>query len=103
VPLKNMTKTPPDRIEKAVKRYLQGNESASALAKEFNVSRPGFYAWINKYKAAMVEQARKSNMSAGTIDKFQKVDLTIENQDLKKQVMELKEKLFNLMLDTNRL
>lgn len=102
MPLKNMTKTPQDRIERAVKRYLQG-EPASSLAKEFKVSRPGFYAWINKYKALMVEQARTSNMSAGTIDKFQKVDLTIENQDLKKQVMELKEKLFNLMLDTNRL
>ena len=103
MPLKNRTKTPPDRIERAVKRYLQGNESAVALAKEFNVSRPGFYAWINKYKAMMVEQARTANMSAGTIDKFQKVDLTIENQDLKKQVMELKQKLFELMLKTGQL
>lgn len=102
MPLKNTTKTPQDKIERAVKRYLQG-EPASTLAKEMGVSRPGFYAWINKYKEQQVEQARRSNMSAGTIDKHEKIDLTIENVDLKKQVMELKQKLFEMMLKTGQL
>lgn len=102
MPLKNMTKTPQDKIERAVNRYLQG-EPASTLAKEYKVSRPGFYAWINKYKAAQIERSRKANMSAGTIDKHEKVDLAIENVDLKKQVMELRQKLFDLMLETKRL
>lgn len=102
MPLKNTTKAPQDKIERAVKRYLQG-EPASTLAKEMGVSRPGFYAWINKYKEQQVEQARRSNMSAGTIDKHEKIDLTIENVDLKKQVMELKQKLFEMMLKTGQL
>lgn len=102
MPLKNMTKTPTDKIERAVNRYLKG-EPASSLAKEMGVSRPGFYAWINKYKAAQIERAKNANLSATTIDKHQKVDLVIENQELKKQLMDYKQKLFDLMLKTNQL
>lgn len=102
MPLKNTTKAPSDKIERAVKRYLQG-EPASSLAKEMGVSRPGFYNWIKRYKELQVEQARRNNMAAGTIDKHEKIDLTIENVDLKKQVMELKQKLFEMMLKTGQL
>lgn len=102
MPLKNMTKTPQEKIERAVKRYLQG-EPATKVAKDMGISRPGFYAWINKYKAEQIKQARDANLSADTIDKFAKVDLTIENQELKKQVMKLKQQLFELMLKTDQL
>lgn len=99
---KQKTKTPEDKIEQAVKRYLAG-EPASTLAKEHKISRPGFYLWINKYKEQQVASAKRSNMSAGSIDKSQKVEMAIENNALKAEVKDLKQKLFELMLSTGRL
>ncbi len=102
MPTKNSTKTPQHIIEKAVNRYLQG-ESAGTLAKEYKISRPGFYLWVNKYKEQLVEAAKRANVSAPNIDKAQKVDLVVENSALRGEVDRLKQKLFELMLKTNNL
>lgn len=90
------TKTPQDKIKQAVKRYLAG-EPAAELAKEYKVSRPGFYLWIKKHKEELVELAKRSNMSAESIDKSDKINTAIENQALKAEVVRLKQKLFELM------
>lgn len=93
---RNVTKTPEDRVKSAVKRYLAG-EQVQALAKEYKVSRPGFYLWINKYKEDLVAQAKRAGMSAESIEKSDKVNLAIENQAMKAEIARLKQKLFELM------
>ena len=91
-----------EKIERAVERYLNG-EPASTLAKEHRISRPGFYLWIKKYKEARINEAKRSNMTAASVDKAEKVDLAIENTALKSEIQKLKQKLFELMLSTDRL
>lgn len=102
MPAKNTTKTPADKIQKAVKRYLEG-EQVIALAKEYKVSRPGFYLWIKKYKEDMIEEAKHKNMSAPSLDKAEKVNLVVENNAMKGEIQRLKQKLFELMLSTDKL
>lgn len=99
---KQKSKTPEAKIERAVERYLAG-EPASSLAKEHRMSRQGFYLWIRAYKDARVNKAKYANMTAESIDKSQKVDLAIENAALKAEVTRLKQKLFEMMLSSDRL
>lgn len=99
---KQKSKTPEAKIERAVERYLAG-EPASELAKEHRMSRQGFYLWVKNYKEAQISKAKYANMTAGSIDKSQKVDLAIENTALKAEVERLKQKLFEIMLATDRL
>ena len=95
-------KIPRDRAEEAVKRYL-GGESVKVLAKYYDVSSPAIYQWIVKYKNQIVEKAKKANMSSEGIDKSEKISLAVENQALKSEVQRLKQKLFELMVDSGKL
>lgn len=99
---KHKSKTEETKIERAVERYLAG-EAASTLAKEHRVSRQGFYLWVKRHKDARINKAKYANMTAENIDKSQKVDMAIENSALKAENDRLKQKLFELMLSTDRL
>lgn len=91
------TKTPEHKIKEAVKRYLAREGSVEELAKEYKVSRPGFYLWIKRYKEDLVAQAKRAGMSAESIEASDKVNLAIENQAMKVEITRLKQKLFELM------
>ena len=90
-------RTPEDKIKEAVERYLAG-EPAAGLAKEYLVSRPGFYLWIKKYKEARINEAMRSNMTAPNIEKAEKRDLSIENRALKREIAKWKKEYCDLLI-----
>lgn len=86
-------------IKQCVKRYP--GESVTALAKEYKVSEPTVYSWIQKAKKETLELDRKRSLSAEKIHLEDDIDkeqylkaVLLENQTLKAQ-------LFRLMLKHN--
>ena|ERR1700761_3829869 len=85
-----------------VKRYLTG-DSVVQLSIEFGVSQPAIYVWVRKYKADMIKSARRQNMLQPDIEKAEKRDLAIENVALKQENLMLRQKLFDICIETGRI
>lgn len=102
MPAKNVTKVSHEKIEEAVKRYLAG-ESAAVLAKYYKISRPGFYLWIKKVQAEMLDKAKHANMTPASLEKSDRVTMRVEIGALKAENERLKRKLFEMMIETGKL
>ena len=92
MPKKNQTKRPQHVIEEAVKRHLAG-ESAAVLAKYYKVSKPGFYLWVQKYKADLLERSKHAGMDPHDAEMSDKRTLIAEIQALKQEVQKLRNRL----------
>jgi transposase len=97
MPRKNSTKTPPDQIDEAVKRYMAG-ESVAVLAKRYKISKPGFYLWVQKYKQALLEQAERKDLKPKDAALVDKRVLIAEIQALKLENQKLRNKVVSLMV-----
>lgn len=102
MPAKDVTATPRDKIETAVKRYLAG-ESAAVLAKFYGISRPQMYNWINKVKGELLERSRKQSIVPGQHDKVDRTTLAVELAALKAENERLRRRLFEEMVAAGKL
>jgi hypothetical protein len=102
MPRKNSTKTPPDQIEEAVKRYMAG-ESVTVLAKLYKISKPGFYLWVRKCKQALLEQAARKDLKSEDAALVDKRVLIAEIQVLRLENAKLRNKVVSLMIKTGEI
>lgn len=97
MPVKGKTKRPQHVIDQAVKRFM-GGEQAVALAKEYKISRPGFYLWVRKHKEQLLEESKKANMTPADREKSDKKVLSIEIDELRNENRKLREKVISMMI-----
>ena len=102
MPAKNVTKRPQHVIDEAVKRHMAG-ESAAVLAKLYKISKPGFYLWVKKYKEAMLDRAKRGDMTPQDAETADKRTLIAEIQELKIENRKLRDKLVTLMLKSGEI
>jgi hypothetical protein len=97
MPKRNQKKHPQHVIDEAVKRHLAG-ERASALAKEYGISKPGFYNWRTAYLEAVEEKNKRAGKSPRTIfaDEIRQRDFEIEQ--LKRELAQYKNKLVECLV-----
>lgn len=100
MPKKNDTQTPAKTIARFIKRHLEENESVTALAKEYRVSRATGYLWLKRHRSAAVEQTLKAGMSRASIEKADKMTLRAENAYLKRENAKLRTMVVNLLIKT---
>lgn len=88
----------------AVRRYLEAGESAAKIARDFKVSKPGFYIWLRAAKQEAIRQAanappqaRGSGMMANAELRERQV-LIDQNKELQREVHKLRDKLVALMV-----
>jgi predicted DNA-binding protein YlxM (UPF0122 family) len=89
-------------IDEAFKRYLSG-ERAVALAKEYKISKPGIYLWIQKGKKMMIENAKRADMSQSDKEAADMLRLRGELDEEKRINARLKNKLIDLMVRAGEL
>lgn len=102
MPIKNATKRPQHVIEQAVKRFMAG-EQAVALAKEYKISKPGFYLWVSKYKRELLEKSKTVNMTPKDAATADKRTLLIEIDSLKLENRKLRDKVLDMMVKAGEL
>jgi transposase len=68
-----------EEIDKAVERYVNG-ESVEALCREYNISRAGFYLWVNKAKQAATTQLRLEEIGENGLAVEERIKLELENR-----------------------
>lgn len=102
MPIKNQTSRSHADIEKAVKRFM-GGEQAVALAREFGISKPGFYLWVKKFKAEQLERSKTSGMSPRDAATADKRTLILEVEALKLENRKLRDSLLSKMLKLGEL
>jgi transposase-like protein len=86
------------KIERAVKRHLEGGELVVSLSKEFKVSRQTFYNWLEAYKRQAVERIERKGVSKVELEKTAKADLIAQNEILHSENRKLRDRLVNLMI-----
>jgi hypothetical protein len=101
MPAKGKTTRPQSVIDEAVKRHMAG-ESAAVLAKFYKISKPGFYLWVSKYKAAMLEKSKTQGMTPHDAEVSDKRTLIVEIQALKQENRKLREIVLDSMLKTDK-
>lgn len=84
-------------IEQAVRRYLAG-EKVPVLAKHYRISRPGFYLWVKKFKAAALERDSRFDMSPQAIESAEIYKRDVEIGALRLELSRVKKKLFEIMV-----
>ena len=86
--------------EQAVKKYSQG-EAVVALAKQYKVSVPAVYQWIQQAKKDQTELVRRARMSPETekLEKNINLDLLVKEQA--QTIEALKKRLLDLMTKYN--
>jgi transposase len=97
---RSVPKTSPKIIAQAVKRHVEGGENADELAKEFQVSRASIYGWVAKYKQGVLERSRRAGMAPVDADRADKADLIAHIQALELENKRLRDKLINMLLQT---
>ena len=84
---------PQAKIDALVRRHLEHDESADALAKEAGISRAMFYNWIKAYKEAVMKRSMRADMSPDQLEKAAKADLIAEIEMLRTENRKLKDRL----------
>jgi hypothetical protein len=102
MPTKGKTKTPQHLIEKAVQRYMKG-EQAVALAKEYRISKPGFYLWVARHKQELLEKSKTANMTPADAAVADKRTLLVELEALRLENRKLREKLIATMIKSGEI
>lgn len=102
MPTKGKTKRPQHIIDQAVKRYMAG-EQAVALAKEYKISKPGFYLWVARHKAEILEQAKKQDMTPKDAAIADKRTLLVELEQLRLENRKLREKVVAMMIKSGEI
>jgi transposase len=92
-----VTTRPQKQIDQAVERYLKG-EDASSLARQYGVSRAGFYLWVNRAKKNAVNEARAKDIGPQGVAKEAEINVRLENKSLRAENEELRKKLFALLV-----
>lgn len=98
MPKKNDTISPAAVVAKAVKRHLEGGESAVDLAQEYRVSRATIYNWVAAYERQLLERSEKQGMSTHDAELWDKRTLIAEIKRLKLENTKLKDKLVAMMI-----
>lgn len=93
MPKKHEMKIPQARIDALVKRHMAG-ESARVLAKLAPVSVQAFYAWVKKYKQAMLDGAHP-NMTPAEREARTKVEMIEAIKRLKAENKALRERVLD--------
>lgn len=97
MPKKHDTKRPQHEIDTAVKRFLDG-ESAAVLAKLYKISKAGFYLWVKRYKANILETSKRSGMNPRDVEISDKRTLVTEVEALRLENRKLRDKVVSLMM-----
>ena len=87
-------------INEAVEKFLAG-EQVRVLAKLYGVSRPCFYLWIKKYKAAVLANEGRVGMTPKALHDADMRELRVKVGMLTQDNARLKAKLFDCMLRHN--
>jgi transposase-like protein len=98
LPRKDETKVPEKLVNKAVKRHLEGGESAIALAREYRVSRATLYNWVAAYRRQLLARAAKQGMSAHDAEASDKRTLVAKIRQLELENARLRDKVVSLMI-----
>jgi transposase-like protein len=97
---RSVPKTSPKIIAQAVKRHVEGGENAEDLAKELEVSRASIYGWVAKYKKDVLARSRRAGMTPLDADRADKADLIAQIEALELENKQLRDKLINMLLQT---
>lgn len=98
MPRLNDTIRPQAEIDQAVKRFLNREASAVSLAKQYKISKAGFYLWVKKYKQGLLEASKRSGMTPASVEKSDKQTLIAEVQQLKLENRKLRDKVLDYMI-----
>lgn len=100
MPPKNQVKRPQHVVDEAVKKHLAGGPGSDVvtLAKQYKISRPGFYLWLKHYKEELVAASDKQGLSPTQIDKLDKQTILAERDALKLENQKLRNKVVSLMI-----
>lgn len=90
------TRTQKD-IDKAVERYIAG-EDVMSLARQYGVSRAGFYLWVKKAKEKATAARRIDEIGVKGVEHETKINLSLENKSLHAEVERLRKALFDMMV-----
>jgi transposase-like protein len=72
-----------------LKKYWSKNVKATALARQYNVSRDSIYSWAREAEQVLIDFFQ-SKRPGPTLDELEK--LRLENQILKQEVLDLSDK-----------
>jgi transposase len=97
---RSVPKTSPKIIAQAVKRHVEGGENAEALAKELEVSRASIYGWVAKFKQNVLDRSRRAGMTPVDADRADKAELIAHIEALELENKRLRDKLINMLLQT---
>lgn len=95
-------RSPKDK-QRAVERYMAKEVGVKQLAKEYGVSEPAIYQWITAARQSAVEQTRLSSLSPKQLEQDIRINKDLRIQSLEREVADLKQKLFNLLLKHNEI
>lgn len=90
-------RSPKDKA-RAVERYMAKQSGVKELAKEYGVSEPAIYQWIQAAKVQAAESARTAHFSPNQVAQDSRINKDLHIKQLEKENRELKSKLFELML-----
>lgn len=96
------SKFPQHVKDKVVKRFFAG-EQATALAKEYKVSKPGLYQWAAKAKKDLLEQSKQANMTPEDIEKSSKKVMAIELEQLRLENRKLRDRILAMMIKSGEI
>lgn len=93
---------PQKEIDKAVKRYLEG-EDVNTLARDYKMSRAGMYIWIRKARENAATAHRSAEIGPKGVESEARISKDLRLKACESEVRALKQKLFELMLETGKL
>ena len=96
------SKFPQHVKDKVVKRFFAG-EQATALAKEYKVSKPGLYQWAAKAKKEILEQQKQVNMSPEDVEHASKKVMAIELEQLWLENRKLRVRILAMMIKSGEI
>lgn len=99
MPAPGETQHPQHVIDDALARWSRKEKGwkATDIAKRLKVSRAAVYMWRDKAKKADLERIKLRGMSPQSVEKSEKRDLALENEELRKEVEKLWNKIRELM------
>jgi hypothetical protein len=100
---RSVPKTPQRIITQAIKRHVEGGESADVLAKEFKVSRASVYGWVAKYKKDILARSRRAGMAPLDAAHADKAELIAQVEALELENKQLRDRVIAMMLKTDPL
>lgn len=88
---------PQKEIDKAVERYL-GGEPVDSLAKQYKISRAGFYLWVKRAKQEATTKQRLTEIGEKGVETEKRISKDLELKALREDNERLRKTLFELMV-----